>query len=95
MTDYKNSESAPLICFSGAIAWGNYDGIVEIELGARALCATDDGAFGAPASVEVHVVGRLRCGPAAARQLRDVIDRALALPEKSQSADAAVVGKLN
>jgi hypothetical protein len=97
MTDYKNTETAPLIYFDGAIAWGTYAGVVQIELGARAMCATTDGDLGAPAEVAVHVSGRLRCSPAAARQLRDVIDKSLAKPEQPQGPDAVapLVGKLN
>ena len=52
MTDYKNTETAPLIFFDGAIAWGTYAGVVQIELGARALCATTDGdSAGVPAGL--------------------------------------------
>jgi hypothetical protein len=43
--------------------------------------------------VAVHVSGRLRCSPAAARQLRDVIDKSLEKLEQPQGADVA--GKLN
>jgi hypothetical protein len=97
MTDYKNTETAPLIFFDGAIAWGTYAGVVQIEFGARALCATTDGDLGAPAEVAVHVFGRLRCSPAAARQLRDVIDKSLEKLEQPHGADVAapVAGKLN
>jgi hypothetical protein len=92
---YLNNENAPFVFFDGPIAWGTYGGIIEIEVGARAMTATHDGENELPAATEIHVVGRLRCSPTAARKLRDAIDRTLTMLDRSQDAMAAAVGKLN
>lgn len=92
---YKNTETAPVIFFDGPVAWAIHDGVVAIELGIRAMVPVGDGEGEVPAGTEGHIAGRLRCSPAAARKLHEAIDKILTMLERSQSADAAVVGKLN
>jgi hypothetical protein len=90
---YVNTLTAPVVYFDAPIVWGAFSGVIQIELGIRASVPSQGGEDVA-AETEVHVSGRLRCSPSAARRLRDALDRALAMLEQPQAA-AAVVGKLN
>lgn len=92
--DYRNNDTAPFIFFDQPIAWGTYGGIIQIELGARAMTATHNGEDERPAVTEIHIAARMRCSPVAARKLRDAIDRALVMFDRSQHAAAAAVDRL-
>jgi hypothetical protein len=81
--------------FDGAVAWATHDGLVAIELGIRAMVPVGNGEGEVGADTESHIAERLRCSPATARHLRDVITSTLDMLDRSQDAAAAVLGKLN
>ncbi len=81
---FRDSTSAPFVYFDTAPTFGIMAGTIQIELVSRTLVPTADGG----AKPEFQVTGRLRCSPQAARNLRDVLNKALTLLEAA-AADAA------
>jgi hypothetical protein len=77
----KNAAAAPFIYFDGAPAMGVQNGVVEIELVARAVMPKDNGAVYS----DMVCVAHLRCSLAAAINLRDAIDRAEDMVEAAQN----------
>ena len=88
---FRESTSAPFIYFDVAPAIGIISGSVQIELVSRTLVPTADGG----AQSEFQVTGRLRCSPQAARNLRDALNKVLAMLEAPPSNHAAQGQKLN
>ncbi len=74
-----NSASAPFIYCDGVAAMGSMLGEVQIELVASTVVLTGDGGM----RNEGVIVAHLRCCQAAARILRDAIDKALALAQRA------------
>jgi hypothetical protein len=90
---FRDSTSAPFVYFDTAPTFGIMAGTIQVELISRTLVPTADGG----AKPEFQVTGRLRCSPKAAKNLREVLTKALAMLEAS-SADhtqAAHGDKLN
>ena len=73
--DPGSSRAAQFIFCDGVGTLGFQGGVIQIELVANTILPD-----GAVTKYELLVVGHLRCGPEAAKALRDAIDRALAMP---------------
>jgi hypothetical protein len=69
----KNAAAAPFIYFDGAPSMGAQNGLVEVELCARAVMPKEDGAVYS----DMVCVAHLRCSLVAAANLRDALTRAL------------------
>ena len=69
----KNALAAPFIYFDGAPSMGVQNGVIELELCARAVMPKADGSV----YTDIVCVAHLRCSMAAATNLRDVLTRAL------------------
>jgi len=87
---YDDLITAPFIYFDIVPAHGTMAGAVQIELACRVLVPHPGGT----AEVKFVSIARLRCTPAAATNLRDVIDSALKMLEQSERSPAAIA-KLN
>jgi hypothetical protein len=74
-----NSERAPFLYFDGVMTYASTAGQVQLELGANTAVPTADGGIRS----EVVITAHLRCSQAAARILRDSIDKALAIAERA------------
>jgi len=74
----KNAAAAPVVFFDNAPTYGNFQGIIEVELAARLLVPRTDNQV----AVELAAVAHLRSSPQAAMALRDALDKALAMAEK-------------
>jgi hypothetical protein len=92
---YRNTETAPVVFFDGPVAWAVLDGVIAIELGVRAMVPVGEGEGEVGAETEGHIAARIRCSPAAARHLRDVIIQTLDMLDRPQNAAATALGKLN
>jgi hypothetical protein len=83
--------NSPIIYFDGVSCHGAMHGVLEIELAARIMAPTMDGA--------VHMsfvpAARLRCSPAAATSLLDSIEKATKMAGQPQQQPPAVSAKLN
>jgi hypothetical protein len=90
---FHNPETAPVIYFDIAPAYGIFNGAIQIELAGRTLKPAPSG----PVEIEFLVTGRLRCSPIAAGHLREAIDKALEMLKNASEQPAAAVapGKLN
>jgi len=85
LPDYEDTGGfAPTVYFDATAAHGVMNGAVQVELAARTLIPTPDGAVKA----KFISSGRLRCSPVAARQLRDSLDLALKMLEQSEQGRA-------
>jgi hypothetical protein len=73
------NERAPFIYLDGVATFGTQAGAIQIELAARTILPTPDGAT----KNEFVVTAHLRCSPAAAMQLRDAIDKSLAMVQQA------------
>jgi len=73
----KNAAQAPFVFFDGAPAFGAVNGLVEIELAARALAPKADDTI----AVDLVCVGHLRCSLNAAVNLREAIDGAIRMAQ--------------
>jgi hypothetical protein len=80
--DPGSSRAAPFIYSDGVATFGVQGGVIQIELAANSIVPE-----GAETRSELLVVAHLRCGPAAAKAIRDAIDRALEMP----SVEAAIM----
>jgi hypothetical protein len=87
---FRDSTSAPFVYFDSAPTFGIMAGAIQIELVSRTLVPTADGG----AKPEFQVTGRLRCSAQAARNLREVLNKALAMLE-APPADSTQGDKLN
>ena len=67
------AEDAPFVYFDAVLAFGMYGGIVQIELAAKVLDVNGKGDL----KNEVVVTARMRCSPAAARNLQHELGNAL------------------
>ena len=76
----KNAANAPVIFFDGVPVCGMINGIVELELAVRLLMPRSDGSV----YVDMSCVAHLRCNANSAMQLREVIDKALALSNATE-----------
>ena len=76
----KNAANAPLIFFDGVPVFGTFSGNIEVELAARMLMPKPDGSVLAEMASTAH----LRCSPAAAVMLIDVLTKALDMLSKQQ-----------
>ena len=87
---FDNRNDVPIIYFDIAPAYGVMSGIVQVELGARALIPHHDD------SVDVKFVtcGRLRCSATAATHLRNALDASLKMLEQP-APNPVGVSKLN
>jgi hypothetical protein len=91
---FRDSDSAPFVYFDTTATFGVLAGVIQIELVSRTLVPTTDGGV----KREFRVTGRLRCSPAAARYLREAIDKTLDMVTKEQEgapATAVQANKLN
>jgi hypothetical protein len=75
----SSSERAPIVYFDGASCFGHHNGMIQVELAANLLLPV-----GAAVRVDVVQTAHLRCSPAAARALREALDKALAMYEQGQ-----------
>jgi hypothetical protein len=83
------SERAPFVFFDAVVTYGSSAGEVQLELGAHTVIATAEGGL----RREIVITAHLRCSQAAARDLRDTLDKALELAARAEnlaSLDAAV-----
>jgi hypothetical protein len=80
--DPASSAAAPFIYSDGVTALGFQGGVIQIELAANTIVPDSEGTKN-----ELLVVAHLRCGPAAAKAIRDAIDRALEI----SGAEVAIV----
>ena len=87
---FGNRNDVPTVYFDIAPAYGVMSGIVQVELGARALIPHHDD------SVDVKFVtcGRLRCSATAATHLRNALDASLKMLEQP-APNPVGVSKLN
>jgi len=69
-----SSEQAPFIYFDGVVTYGVNNGAIQIELAANTIMPDGPGT-----KTDVLITAHLRCSPAAASALRDMIDKALAM----------------
>jgi hypothetical protein len=77
---FRDSDSAPFVYFDNSATFGVLAGAIQIELVSRILVPLADGGV----KTEFKVTGRLRCSPAAARYLRESIDKSLEMLTKEQ-----------
>lgn len=77
----KNAGAAPLVYFDSVPVYGTFAGNLEIELAAR--MPKPDGTVIADMACTAH----LRCSAPAARMLIEALTSALAMAERSQTAD--------
>jgi hypothetical protein len=86
------SSVAPFIYFDGVPTFGIRNGAIQIELAANTIVPEGKGV-----KIDVVMTAHLRCSPAAARGLRETIDKALALLQQGQQqvAQAAQGSKPN
>src|SRR5882762_3749177 len=75
---YENVDTAPFVYFDLSPTHGILGGAIQIELAARILNAVPDGGV----EIKFITTGRLRCGPAAAINLRNAIDASLKMLEQ-------------
>jgi hypothetical protein len=73
------SELAPFIYFDGVPTFGSHNGTIQMELAANTILPEGKGV-----KIDVVITGHLRCNPAAATELRNTIDRVLAMLEQGQ-----------
>jgi hypothetical protein len=80
-TVYVPIPTAPIIYFDYAPTCGIHAGVIQIELAARTLLPLGKG------NVDSRMVevGRLRCSPAAAKNLKEALEAALRMLEQPQS----------
>lgn len=71
--EISQSTTAPFIFFDSVSACGTLSGAIQLELVARALLMTSP----ITTKTEIKAVAHLRCSPAAAIDLREMIGRAL------------------
>ncbi len=88
---YTESPTAPIIYFDVSSAHGVMNGVVQVELAGRTLTPRPSGAV----LIGFIPTARLRCSPAAARDLRDAIDKALEMLEQAQQQPTVAAGRLN
>ena len=92
---FRDIPTAPFVYFDLAAAYGVLAGAIEIELAARTLIPSEDGATKA----EIVTTARLRCSPAAAASLGDALTKALEmlrdLQQQSGPSAAGAASKLN
>jgi hypothetical protein len=69
----KNAAAAPFIYFDGAPSMGVQNGMIEVELCARALMPKANGEI----YTDIVCVAHLRCSRAAAANLREALTRTL------------------
>src|SRR6202453_3093316 len=92
ISTYRNTECAPTLFFDAPVAWPG-GAIIAVELGFRAMSPGGQGEGEGLAETECHIAGRLRCSPAAARLLRNALDKALNMSDRRQDDEApALVG---
>jgi hypothetical protein len=87
---YENVDTAPFVYFDISPTHGILSGAIQIELAGRILNTAPDGGV----EIKFITTGRLRCGPAAAMNLRNAIDASLKMLEQAQQVPAAAA-KLN
>lgn len=68
------NDAAPTIFFDGAYAYGANNGVLQIEIAAGTLVPIED-----KVRMRPICMAHLRGSPAAMTQLRDLIDKALAM----------------
>jgi hypothetical protein len=82
MAGYVSIPTAPIIYFDYAPIHGMFAGaIIQIELAARTLSPLPNGSV-VSRMVEV---GRIRCSPAAAKNLKEALEAALKMLEQPRS----------
>jgi hypothetical protein len=72
-------EKAPFVYFDGASAFGTNFGAIQVELAANILVAIPGGV-----RTDIVTTAHLRCSPNAAADLRQAIDKALAMLAQPQ-----------
>ncbi len=75
-----SSERAPFIYFDGAVTYGVNNGAIQIELAANTIVPD-----GVTTRTDVLISAHLRCSPAAARGLREAIEKALEMIEMASA----------
>ena len=88
---YEDNGGAPFVYFDITSAHGTMNGAVQIELASRVMTPEPAGGV----EIRFRASGHLRCTPAAAIQLRDSLNAALAMLEKMQEQPAAARNTLN
>lgn len=88
---YVECYDVPLVYFDMVPSHGIMNGAVQVELFARILHPV---AVGSKVEIKFTTSGRLRCSPAAAKDLRDALDSALKMLEQAQPSPVAAA-KLN
>jgi len=81
------SELAPFIYFDAVPTYGTNNGAIQIELAANTILPDGRGV-----KIDLAITAHLRCSPAAAVALRDVIDKALAFQQGQQQIAAPTPG---
>ena len=71
----SGSDAAPVIYLDGAIAWGEIGGVIQVETAMNHLLPNDQDGV----KTKVVVTAHLRCSLGAARNLRDALDKAIAM----------------
>jgi hypothetical protein len=74
------------VYFDGVTCFGHSNGAIQVELAANVLMPEQAGV-----RIDVLQAAHLRCTPAAAAALRDVLDKALAMIERGKGQAAATV----
>ncbi|WP_315792260.1 MULTISPECIES: hypothetical protein [unclassified Bradyrhizobium] len=78
-------EQAPFIYFDGATCFGQNGGAIQIELAANVLMPDDEGV-----KILITQTAHLRCSPGAAANLRDALDKAIAMVQQGQDQPISV-----
>jgi hypothetical protein len=78
---YRDNPIAPVVYFDGAPFFGVLSGAIQVELAGRTITGTPEGT-----TSEFVTMGRLRCSPAAAIDLRDALTKALEMLQQIQDA---------
>ena len=84
--------TAPFIYWDGVAAMGINNGAIELELCSRTMIPTPPSH---ETRVEIIITAHLRCSPAAARLLREAIDKVLNMQNQAQQQPVATPGRLN
>ena len=81
---YRDSDAAPFVYFDLAPTFGTMGGAIQIELAGRTLTPDEQ-----TVTAAFVTTARLRCSPAAARDLVQALSKALEMIEQPQQGAAA------
>lgn len=77
----RNVGSAPVVYFDNVPVFGTYAGNIELQLSTRVMLPKPDGGV----ITETMCTAHLRCPPATAQQLIEVLQRSLKMLEQHQA----------